>query len=181
MRRPPVSVPGPRTDGLVHDSSWAGEFRAAVGCSGLLLVLSLTVDGAHGTLNLLHAVLWIGLAVLLFVVLLPPRIAAGPGLLTVRGLFVRRWVRTDRLVSVRWVDGVSERLVLRDADGGRAELDPRVLVAQPRLWLLLEADARTSRNRGILRHGAGALERLARRIDKEAARSVFRVSGLDDV
>ncbi|MFD3484717.1 hypothetical protein [Streptomyces sp. NPDC058665] len=42
-----------------------------------------------------------------------------------RGLLRERTVRTDRLVSVRWSDGVAQRLIPRDLDGGSVEVDPR--------------------------------------------------------
>lgn len=41
-------------------------------------------------------------------------------------------MRTDLLASVRCLDGVSQRLLFRDALGGRVEIDPEVLVRNPR-------------------------------------------------
>lgn len=161
-----------------HDEEWAGEARAAAGCAALLLALSLTIDAGTGSLVTVRAVLWIALSALLFVILVPPRVSAAPGRLSVRGLWARHTVRTDRLRSVRWSNGVSQRLVLRDTDGGRAEFDPRVLVANPALWHQVAADARVSSARGTLRCGSTALDQLARRIDRETARTVFKVSGL---
>ncbi|MFD9794009.1 hypothetical protein ACFWXK_24020 [Streptomyces sp. NPDC059070] len=162
-----------------HDRTWAGEARSACGCAGTLLGLLLLIDFGAGTLTPWRGVLWAGLAGLLLVVLWPVRVSAGPGLLTVRGLLRTRRVRTDRLVSVRWSDGVSRRLVLRDADGGRAELDPRVLVANPPLWHVLDADARTSVARATLRCGETALRQVSARVERESALAVFRVSGLE--
>lgn len=158
---------------------WAGEARAAVGCSALLLGLLLAIDAAAGTLTDLRAALWLGLAVLLFAVLWPARVSAGRGSLVSRKLIGTSEVRTDRLVSVRWSDGVAQRLVLRDADGNRTEIDPKVLVANPPLWRLLDTDARMSVARGTLCCGETALRQMAVRIDGETARRVFKISGLD--
>lgn len=161
-----------------YDRTWAGEARSAVGCAAVLLGLLLLIDTGAGTLTPWRAALWTGLAVLLLLVLWPARVSAGPGLLVTRGLRTRA-VRTDRLVSVRWSDGVAQRLVLRDAEGARAELDPRILVANPPLWRVLDADARTSVQRGTLRCGETALRQMSERVDRETARGVFRASGLN--
>lgn len=98
--------------------------------------------------------------------------------MTVHGLWTRRTVRTDRLAAVRWPDGIEQRLVMRDTDGGRAEIHLRVLLANPPLWLLLEADARFSAANGTLLSGADALDRLARRVERDTAHSVFTISRL---
>ncbi|MGW5256300.1 hypothetical protein ACWERW_25440 [Streptomyces sp. NPDC004012] len=79
---------------------------------------------------------------------------------------------------MRKYDGVSCHLVLRDVHGHRMQLDPRVLVANPLLWHLLDTGVRRSLERGTLRHGADVLERLGRRIDDEAMEAVLRASGL---
>ncbi|WP_314612783.1 hypothetical protein [Streptomyces stackebrandtii] len=171
----PQPEPGDHT---VHDSEWAGEARAAAGCAGLLLAVSLIVEACDGGLNLPAALLWIALAVVLFVVLLPARVVAAPGRLTVRTLWTRTSVRTDRLATLQWPDGIERRLVLTDTDGGRARIDLRVLLANPPLWLLLEADARTSYESGTLRHGVRDLDRLTRCVDRDAAHSIFTISGL---
>ncbi|MFJ8308296.1 MULTISPECIES: hypothetical protein [unclassified Streptomyces] len=171
--------PSRAADGAVHDTRWAGEARSAVGCAVLLLCLLLAIDAAAGTLSVLRTLLWLGLALLLFVVLWPARVSASPGRLASRGLLRRAEVRTDRLVSVRWSDGVAQRLVLRDIEGNRAELDPKVLVANPPLWHVLDQDARTSTDRGTLRCGETALRQIASRVDKETAQTVFKVSGLE--
>lgn len=163
----------------VHDSTWAGDARAAVGCAVLLLVLLFAIDTGAGTLSVLRAALWTGLAALLFVVLWPARVSVTRGRLVSRGLLRQAEVRTDRLVSVRWSDGVAQRLVLRDSDGGRAEIDPKVLVANPPLWRVLDQDARTSTERGVLRCGETALRQISARVDRETARTVFKVSGLE--
>ncbi|MEU4269281.1 hypothetical protein [Streptomyces sp. NPDC026092] len=162
----------------VHDDEWAGETRAAAGCAALLLALSLTIDAGTGSLNTARVALWIGLAALLFVILMPSRVSAAPGRLTVRGLWTRHTVHTDRLRSVRWSNGVSQRLVLRDTEDNRAEIDPRVLIANPALWHRVAGDARISSAQGTLLCGATALDQLSRRIDRETTETVFKVSGL---
>ena len=82
-------------------------------------------------------------------------------------------------MSVRCLDGVSQRLVLRDASGTRVEIDPRVLVNNPELWHRLDEDAQKSAASGTLMCGATALRRVSKRIDHETALTVFKVSGLD--
>ncbi|MFC5801864.1 hypothetical protein [Streptomyces formicae] len=145
MERGTRTVPGREADGAeppgLHASNtdWARERRAAIGCAGLLLALLLLIDGGSGRLTAPRAVLWTGLAALLFTLLLPARVTAG------------------ELVSARWSDDVSQLLVLRDLEGGRVELDPGILVAHPQLWRHLDAGARTSLGRGTLLCGATAL------------------------
>lgn len=88
-------------------------------------------------------------------------------------------MRTDHLVSVRCLDGVGQRLVLRDTFGARVEIDPRVLIANPPLWHRLDEDARVSALRSTLMCGGTALRRVSERIDRETALTVFKVSGLE--
>ncbi|GGY76825.1 hypothetical protein [Streptomyces omiyaensis] len=177
---PPLPAPRPASD-VLQDSGWPGEARGALLCAGLLLGVSLLVDaGAHG-LTLPGALGCIALAALLLVVLLPARVSAGAGLLTVRGLWVTRTVRTDRLAAVVWPADTAGRLALRDESGAGAEVDLRVLLANPALWLRIETDARASRARGVLDHGSADLARLALHVEAETARAVLRVSGLDPV
>ncbi|MFC9817493.1 hypothetical protein ACFVJM_36215 [Streptomyces virginiae] len=163
---------------LAQDIHWAGERRTAIGVALLLFTALLALDSCAGRLELTRGALWTGLAVLLFVVLLPPRVSTRPGVLSTRRLVVERSVRTDSLVSVQWSDGVSQRMILRDTDGSRVEIDPAVLVRNPAMWQRVDADTRTSVQRGTLRCGVTALRRLAARIDRETARTVFKVSGL---
>lgn len=175
----PRFLPQSEPDGLtVPDNTWAGEARTAAGCAGLLLVVSLIVEACDGGLNLPAALLWIALTVVLFVALLPARVVAAPGRLTVRTLWTRTSVRTDRLATLHWPDGIERRLMLTDTDGGRARIDLRVLLANPPLWLLLETDARTSYENGTLRHGVRDLDRLTRHVERDTAHSVFTISGL---
>jgi hypothetical protein len=162
-----------------YDHLWTADLRSSVHCSAVLLALLLVIDWGAGSFTLWRGTLWAALAVLLFLVLFPPRVAAGEGWLASRGLLRERRVRTDRLVSVRCLNGVGQRLVLRDSLGGRLEIDPRVLVANPQLWHRLDEDARVSALRGSLTCGATALLRLSQRIDRETARTVFEVSGLE--
>lgn len=95
-----------------------------------------------------------------------------------RGLVHHRHVRTDRLTSVAWYDGVAQRIVLRDTDGNRLETDPRVLLANPELWRALDQGIAASLSRGTLREGREPLRRLRRLVERETARTVFRVSGI---
>ncbi|MER7111670.1 hypothetical protein [Streptomyces sp. NPDC000229] len=167
-----------RPASVVRDGRWAVDARFACACAGTLLGLLLLVDAGAGSLTRWRAVLWAALAVLLWAVLTPPSVSARPGLLVSRGLLRERSVRTDRLVSVRRSDGVAQRLILRDTEGGRVELDPRVLVANPPLWRVVDEDARACLADGLLLCGAAALRQLSARVDRETARTVFEASGL---
>ncbi|MFJ6636826.1 hypothetical protein ACIQMR_36515 [Streptomyces sp. NPDC091376] len=173
----PVMLPPPGA--AAHDEDWAGHARDALRCAALLLGLLLVIDAGAGHLDGPRALLWTGLSVLLFVILVPPRVSAGAGWLASHGLLRRQLVRTDRLVSVRCSDGVAQRLVLRDADGRRVEVDPRVFLANPALWHRLDQDSRAGRERGTLLCGETALRALSERIDRETAHRVFTVSGLE--
>jgi hypothetical protein len=106
-------------------------------------------------------------------------VSAGTGWLATRRLLRTRRVRTDLLVAVRPLDGVAQRLVLRDALGNRVEIDPEVLPRNPDLWHLLDEGARVSEAAGTLLCGTTALHRLARRVDRETAMGVFRASGME--
>lgn len=141
------------SEGLVHDRHWAAELRSAIACTGSFLGLLLLVDAAAGTFSPARVALWSGLALLLFLVLVPPRVTAAEGWLGVRGPWRTRLVRTDRLVSVRTTGSAGQRLVLRDALGGRIEFDPRVLTANPLLWHRLDTDMRISVSRGPCARG----------------------------
>lgn len=162
-----------------YDRRWARDLFDSVRCGAVLLGLLLLIDWGAGTLTSARAALWLALAVLLFVVLCPARVSAGEGWLASRRLLRPRRVRTDLLVSVRCLDGVSQRLVLRDAFGERVEVDPRILVDNPDLWHRLHEDANRSLARGTLLCGATALRLLSERIDRENAATVFRVSELE--
>ncbi|MFD9001576.1 hypothetical protein ACFV0T_11500 [Streptomyces sp. NPDC059582] len=164
---------------VLRDVRWAKDLRSAVRCSVVLLVLLLLIDWEADTLTAVRGALWAALALLLFLILFPSRVTVGNGWLTSRGLLRRRRVRTDLLVSVRCLDGVSQRLVLRDVFGDRVEIDPEVLVNNPGLWHRLDRDAHKSATGGSLLCGQTALLRLSERIDRETARTVFEVSGLD--
>lgn len=179
IRDTPAPAPRPVPAEVAHDRLWERDLRSALRCAAALLALLLLIDAAAGSITLLRTGLWSGLSALLLLVLYPSRIAAGEGWLTTRGPLLGHRVRTDHLVSVRCLDGVGQRLVLRDAFGARAEIDPRVLVANPPLWHRLNEDARRSARRGSLTCGQTALRRVAERIDRETALTVFKVSGLD--
>ncbi|MEV3932294.1 MULTISPECIES: hypothetical protein [unclassified Streptomyces] len=162
-----------------YDVQWLSEARAAAGYAVLVALLGLFVDAVGTGLTAPRAMAWTGLAATLLVILLPPRVSVTPGRLTVRSLASTRTVHTDELVSLRWPIDVSERVALRDEHGTHAELDLRLLFANPSLWLQLEADARTSQGRGTFVHGFPCLDRLAIRIEAETAHTVFRVSRLE--
>ncbi|MFI5683453.1 hypothetical protein [Streptomyces sp. NPDC051636] len=165
-----------------HDSAgdrhWRGSARLAAVCAFAFAALTLLVDWDAGTLTAARALLWTTLSAALFAVLLPQRVSAGPGRLTVSGRLRRQAVRTDALTSAWHYGDVGTRLVLRDIYGHRLALDPRVLAADPLLWHELDAGARRARERGTLRQGTEVLERLGHRIDDETARAVLRASGL---
>ena len=162
-----------------YDRRWRRDLHDTFRCAGALLGLLLLVDNLSGHLTLWRGALWLTLAVLLLVVLYPARVRAGEGWLSSRGLLRERRVRTDRLVSVRCLDGVSQRLVLRDELGGRVEIDPDVLVHNPDLWHRVSEDSRRSIATGTLTCGATALRRVAERVERETAETVFKVSGLE--
>ncbi|MGW3121910.1 hypothetical protein ACWDBW_33030 [Streptomyces sp. NPDC001107] len=168
----------PECGPTVHDRRWARDLIGAIRCATALLGLLFLIDWAADTLSLWRGALWCALAVLLFLLLCPDRIRAGEGWLTSRRLLRTRKVRTDLLVSVRSLDGVTQRLVLRDAFGERVELDPAVLVHNPDLWHRLHEDARKSPALSTLLCGSTALDRVSQRVERETAETVFRVSDL---
>lgn len=149
-----------------------------MGCALIFLVMILLVDWDAETLTPLRALLWLALTAVLLTILLPERVTAGPGWLAVRGLVRRQAVRTDALVAVRQHGGVCAHLTLRDTDGRRLELDPRILVADPLLWHELDTGVRRSYERGTLREGTDVLERLRQEIDDATALAVLRASGI---
>ncbi|MEU6769825.1 hypothetical protein [Streptomyces sp. NPDC046759] len=171
-----------RPDGsgeAANNLEWARELRSAVRCAGVPLALLLLVDCATGRLTLWRTALWFALAGLLFLVLFPARVSAGGNWLACRRVVHEQRVRTDLLVSVRCLDGISQRLLLRDALGGRVGIDPEVLVRNPRLWSCLNEGAQKAADDGLLLCGQTALRRLSARMDRETARAVFTASGLD--
>lgn len=164
---------------VVEDRSWSREARSDVCWSALLVAALLLLDwGTHG-LTLARASVWVGLGGLLFVVLVPPRLTAGEGWLSVRGLLFTRWVRTDLLVGVELSGGVAQRVLLRDVYGGRVHFDPRALEANPVLRHWVDQGVRSSRADGILRCDTSALEALGRRADRENLRAILHTSGLE--
>ncbi|MCI3238842.1 MULTISPECIES: hypothetical protein [Streptomyces] len=172
-------APGLRQNRLV-DRRWAPDLRTALLATGSFLGLLLLTDAAAGTFTAQRAGLWSGLALLLFHTLMPDRVAADEGWLAVRTLLATHRVRTDRLVEVRATGHAGQRLVLRDAFGGRVEFDTQVLVDNPDLWHRLDTDARTSPAAGHTVSCRASLSALAQRIDRETARAVFHVSGLTE-
>ncbi|MEV6756513.1 hypothetical protein [Streptomyces sp. NPDC051214] len=173
-----VEAAAPPPERVARDRHWSADLRDTIFCAGVLLALLIVLDAARGELTLPRTALWCALAVLLFAVLLPPKVSAGQGWLASRGLLRTKRVRTDRLISVRWIDGVSQRLVLRDLYGTRVEIDPTVLTANPDLWALLEHGAHISCQTGLMTCGATALRQLSRRVDSETAHLLFKISGM---
>ncbi|MEU3029636.1 hypothetical protein ACPCBC_27870 [Streptomyces incarnatus] len=146
--------PPPTATTVAYDHEWAGEVRTAVRCAAALLALLLFIDGAAGSLTWWRGLLWSAVALLLLLVLFPAKVSAGDGWLASRRLLRTRRVHTDLLVAVRPLDGVSQRLVLRDLLGNRVEIDPEVLVRNPAVWHRLDDGARHSsgRRHPALRH-----------------------------
>nr|WP_228718106.1 hypothetical protein [Kitasatospora acidiphila] len=167
-----------RHETLATDRRWTAAARHAFCSAALLLAAALLIDWGSGRLTPLRAGLWALLACATFVVFLPDRVLAGEGWLEVRGLWRRRRISTDALVSVRTSGVVAVRLIMRDAYGGRLELDPRVLAANPLLWHRLDTDASHARRCGTLREGVDVLCELDERISGDQARAVFTRSGL---
>ncbi|MGW1077045.1 hypothetical protein [Streptomyces sp. NPDC002537] len=164
---------------LAHDRHWRREARAAwLSGAGLTAVLAL-IDLARGGLDAFRGGCWATLGALLVAVLLPQRVTAGDGWLATRGLLRERRVRTDLLTRVRRSDGITPRLILRDVGGGRVELDPAVLVANPLLWHQLDTGARRARESGLLREGGTVLATVARRVDGDTTKALLERAGLD--
>ncbi|MFG2731223.1 hypothetical protein [Streptomyces canus] len=178
-REEPADASAQEPGEAAHDLRWAQDVRDSVRCAGALLALLLLVDWGSGRFTLCRGALWLALTLLLFLALYPARVYAAEGRLASRRLLRERCVRTDLLVSVHCLDGISQRLALRDAFGGRVEIDPEVVVRNPQLWFHLEEGAHKSAAGGTLLCGATALRRLSQRIDRETARAVFEASGLE--
>jgi hypothetical protein len=162
----------------VQDRYWARELRSAMFYGALLFGMLVLLDWGLVGLTATRAVLWAALAVLLLIILTPPRVSAENGGLEARGFLSHQHVRTDQLVAVRMSEGVAQRLVLSDASGGRLVLDPRVLVANPLLWHELDQGARRSLEQGTLQYGMPVLERLGRQIDAAVSYGILRASGM---
>jgi hypothetical protein len=173
-RSPQRNGPGRRH---FYDRHWSGHLWTALSCSGAALTLSLVLDTLAGTLTAPRAALWTALSAVLFGVLLPHRVTAGPGWLGVRGVFRKHRVRTDLLVDARLEGGIDRRLDLRDAFGVRVRVSPRVLAGNPFLWHELDRAARASFEAGTLPDTA-ALDVLADEIDSAQARRLVESAGL---
>ncbi len=179
MRRGDLSGTAPRSSSrgaagpvLAYDRGWAARLRTAYALSSTALGVTVLLDGMDGTMTLVRTLVWVGLAAMLFAVLLPSRTTAGDGWLAVRGVLRTHRVRTDRLVSVREDGTFDRRVLLRDSYGGRAAVDRHVLVANPFLWHQLDAGARRAHAAGLLPE-RGALGGLAEAIDAAGSRSLL--------
>ncbi|MFF4500405.1 hypothetical protein [Streptomyces sp. NPDC001401] len=160
------------------DERWAGDMRLTCQCSAVFLGMPFVLDAGAGSLDVARAAVWGTLGVLLFLVLVPPRVTAGSGWLRSCWLGREHVVRTDRLVCVRWAPGAARRLVLRDADGGRVEVDTEALVGNPALWSLVHSGVRASLERGQLYRGQSVVRELSRRIDAKTALAILQASGM---
>jgi hypothetical protein len=167
-----------RAGAAAGDRHWAGHARCAVCCGAAFSATTALIDRCTSGLTPARAVLWLLLGLVAGAVMLPPRVTAGDGWLAVRGVLRERRVRTGALVSVRLSGTVAFQILLRDADGRRVEVEPRVLLANPVLWHALDRGIRASRAGGTLPPGPDHLAPLRERIDTDAAHEIFRASGL---
>lgn len=162
---------------VVTSRGWRADRRFAVGCSVVFFGITSLLDWGLGALTAPYLAVWGAATVLVLAVLWPPRVVAGRGWLAVHSLLRTRTVRTDALVDARRIGEVAVSLVLRDVHGGRVELTPGVLTADPVLWHLLDAGIRRSQERGTLRTGTQVLYGIGERVDGEAE-AILRASGL---
>jgi hypothetical protein len=180
-RTPVVKGGAPLGHGLVEETArargWHDDRRWAIACACAVFVMALLAEADTGDLNVPHTLVTCGVALVVLALLWPAQVVAGEGWLTVRSLLRTRRVRTDALAAVWLVGDLSACLVLRDVHGGRVELDPEVVVADPLLWHLLETGVHRSQERGSLRTGRRVLAGLGERVDGEAG-AILRASGL---
>jgi hypothetical protein len=175
---PAGARPGGGLPVLAEDRRWLHDLWAAVFCSVALLVLLHAVDLAAGALDGPRAAVWSGLSLTLFLLLYPPRVTAGHHWLSVRGLVRERRISTDLLTHVTRERGLAQRIVLRDLEGHRVEVDPSTLIGNPLIWHELDTGARRARESGVLRMDTGVLGWLADRVERDAAWAVFDASDL---
>ncbi len=88
-------------------------------------------------------------------------------------------MRTDLLVSVRCLDGISHGPCCGTRSVAVSRSTPRSWFVNPRLWLHLDRGARKAADDGHLLCGATVLGRISRRVDRETAQAVFKASGLE--
>ncbi|MEU0436000.1 hypothetical protein ABZ153_31030 [Streptomyces sp. NPDC006290] len=154
-----------------------GTLRSAIACTSTFLGLLLLVDAAAGTFTPARVALWSGLALLLFLVLFRREsLRAKAGWSYAHPCALAGCARTASLPHT--LGSASRRLVLRDSLGGRAELDPQALVANPQLWHRVGTDIRVAAAQGHLRQPPAALSELSEQIDRETAWAAFEISGL---
>lgn len=161
----------------VHARRWRADHRCAMGCTAVFLGWMVALGWGLSGLTALHVVLWGASAAVVLCVMSPPRISAGHGWLAVRPYLRTRRVRTDALVSVSRIGHTAVTLVLRDMNGGRVEVDPRLLEADPLLWHLVDEGVRRSQARGTLTTGGQVLEVLGNRVDEQAG-AILLASGM---
>lgn len=192
LRRGAVPIPVPPNVTGMHDLTpapagadghedvlWRLEARAAVVIGTAFFVAALLVDAVGPGVTMAPTAGWGCLAAVLLLVLLPPRGSLTPGRLVARDLFTTRVVLTDQLSALPWPADVSERVVLADIRGGPGPTGLLPAARQP--VPLAPTGGRCPRVTPVcsLVPGTACLDRLARRMDEEAARSVFRSSGID--
>lgn len=177
VRRP---LPG-RGAGPVRglDRDRPARLRLAAAVAGGMLAVALGLGAVTGALTGAAVVLWALGAGVVFAVLAPPRVTAGGGWLTVRAGLRTRRVRTERLTRARVEGHTARRVVLRDAAGGRVELDAALLAGNPVLRQELDRAARRSHAAGLLAAAdAGAVRDLVAAADAEEARRLLQGAGL---
>ncbi|WP_326579974.1 hypothetical protein OG889_20390 [Streptomyces sp. NBC_00481] len=93
-----------RPPSAAGDRHSRGSARLATICALLFCAISLLVGWDAGSLTLPRALLWIILSAVVPTILLPPRVTAGPGRLTVTSPWREHTVWTDALVAARHQD-----------------------------------------------------------------------------
>lgn len=132
------------------DRDRPARLRLAAAVSGGMLAAALALGAVTGGLTAPAAALWAVAAAALFAVLVPPRITADGGVLTVRTPLRTRRVRLDELAAARVEGHTARRALLRDTAGRRVELDAYLPAECPLLRHALDAGLRRSYTAGLL-------------------------------